>query len=267
MNWPAQHSGCGGAVAYADFGTLRCRLLAGMAGTALLASVPGASAEGLVFTWSGGDTSPGYARPPNWDPIVLDADGNVVETTATLPSEGDWAIVTSGTPTMSNRGWSALGLDLSGGLFTIRSSKQNFSDYTVDMLKLSGTGQLSIGRDEQFGPSAFFTRDTTITGGAASGFGILNATNSISQSGGDVSQLTINTPHYTQSGGTPERRRDHRCLRTDQRRSAVDRRDHRRLGGLHAPARQRDSDCRRRAHGYRQADQVRQRRRGVDERQ
>ena len=123
-----------------------------MAGAALLASAHGASADGLIFTWSGDENGTSYARAGNLDPTVLDADGNVVETTATLPSEGHWAIVTSGTPTMSNRGWSALGLDLSGGLFTIRSSKQHLSDYTVDMLKLSGTGLLRIARRRLWQP-------------------------------------------------------------------------------------------------------------------
>lgn len=175
-----------------------------MAGAAVLASAPGASADGLTFTWSGNENGTSYGRGGNWEVApVLDAEGNVVETTAVVPSEGDWAIVTAGTPTMtSNGGWSTFGLDLSGGQFTVRSSQMAAANFTVDTLLLGGSGLLSIGSEEKYGQSWFAASDAVITGGAASGFGILNASNSISQSGGDVSQLTINTPSYTHSGGT-----------------------------------------------------------------
>ena len=206
FNFPAQRGCRSNDVLHPGLRTsgLRWRLLAGMAGAALLASAPAASAEGLTFTWTGADNGTSYGREGNWEVVpVLDEEGNAVETDAILPSGGDWAIVTAGTPTMSSKGgWSISGLDLSGGQFTVRSSQLASSNFTADTLLLSGTGQLSIGSDEKYGASWFATSNAIITGGAASGFGILNVTKAVTQSDGDVSQLTINTPSYTHSGGT-----------------------------------------------------------------
>lgn len=213
LDFLAQRSCGSNDVVYSDFGIsrFRWRLFAGVAGATLLASAYGASAEGLTFIWTGNENGTSYSRGGNWEVVpVLDAEGNVVETTAVVPSEGDWAIVTAGTPTMtSNGGWTTSGLDLSGGQFIVRSSQMASANFTVDTLQLSGTGLLSIGSEEKYGPSWFAASDAVITGGAASGFGILNVTNAVSQSGRRRQPADDQYAELHAFGRKPERHRHH----------------------------------------------------------
>jgi autotransporter-associated beta strand protein len=208
-------SGCGKRSwlsEFREFSRVRFQslLFLGVAGAALMASANHANADGLTFNWTGAGNGTSFGRAANFS-FGYDADGNPAYDGDGNPVKGppnglDNMTVTSGTPTVSSGTRHILSLDVSGGQFIVRNSTHyGPSAFFVDgMLNLSDSGALTIGADDR-GASVLSVDTMVMTGGIITGVdapGILSITNSLSQSGGDVSQVTINTPSYALLGGT-----------------------------------------------------------------
>jgi len=202
--------------------TTRSTLLLGVAFMALLAGARGASADGLTFDWTGNSNGTSFGVAGNFG-TGYDADGNPAydvdgNPIPGPPSGSDNMNVTSGTPNISSKGRHISSLELSGGEFIVRNSTVGGPStfFVDDTLNLSGTGAIELEGDYR-GPSVLTVNTMNMTGGTVAmydgpgvptdpaqlpGPGMLTVTNSFSQSAGDVSQVTINTPSYYLSGGT-----------------------------------------------------------------
>ena len=202
--------------------TTRSTLLLGVAVVALLAGARAASAEGLTFDWTGNSNGTSFGVAGNFSAgydadgsPAYDADGNPIPGP---PSGSDNMKVTSGTPNISSKGRRISSLELSGGEFIVRNSTVGGPStfFVDDTLNLSGTGAIELEGDYR-GPSVLTVNTMNMTGGTVAmydgpgvptdpaqlaGPGLLAVTTSFSQSAGDVSQVTINTPSYSLSGGT-----------------------------------------------------------------
>ena len=111
---------------------LRSLLLLGSAATALLVGAQSASADDLVFDWTGGENGTSFASAGNWA-AVYDADGNLI---APGPPTGeDDMNVVSGTPNISSKGRHVRSVNLSGGEFIVTAS--NNDPYPVWMMATS----------------------------------------------------------------------------------------------------------------------------------
>jgi autotransporter-associated beta strand protein len=201
----APHKGCRSDIADTGFtvSTLRAWLVASVAGGAVLAGVGASHAAGLTFTWGGSANGTSYASAGNWLPQ------NSINGP---PTNTDSMILTSGTPLVSTLGKHVVNADISGGTLTIQNAAAQLATYYVDgTLHLSGTGTLDI-TTGTYGANVLAAGRVTMDGGSMTGGGTLNVSGAprpalpagpaMTQSGGDIDGLTINTPDYTMSGGT-----------------------------------------------------------------
>jgi len=170
------------------------------------------------------------------DQPVLDDEGNEVwfqgeqevEAGPLLYEEGDVLLpgppdgeqnmlLLSGTPNISSSGRHVHDADLLGGEFLIRTGAIAVipGDFFVDgTLTIDDTGILTIRGDDSRGKNVVTAREVVIDGGTAQGTGILRVTGEnsqthdydptlgLTQTGGLVTELTVETPNYTMSGGT-----------------------------------------------------------------
>jgi len=170
------------------------------------------------------------------DQPVLDDEGNEVwfqgeqelEAGPLLYEEGDVLLpgppdgsqnmlLLSGTPNISSSGRHVHDVDLLGGEFLIRTGSVAVipGDFFVDgTLTIDDTGILTVRGDDSRGQNVVTAREAVIAGGTARGTGILRVTGEnpqthesepgigMTQSGGLVTELTVETPFYEMSGGT-----------------------------------------------------------------
>jgi len=144
------------------------------------------------------------------------------------PPDGEQnMLLSSGTPNISSSGRHVHDVDLLGGEFIIRTgSVATFpGDFFVDgTLTIDGTGTLTVRGEDHRGQNVLTAREVVIDGGTARGTGILRVTGESSQThesetgigttqtGGLVTELTVETPFYDMSGGTLSARVDFATL-------------------------------------------------------
>ena len=134
------------------------------------------------------------------------------------PPDGEQnMLLLSGTPNISSSGRHVHDVDLLGGEFLIRTGTVAVipGDFFVDgTLTIDDTGILTVRGDDSRGQNVLTAREAAIDGGTARGTGILRVTGEnphthesepgigMTQSGGLVTELTVETPFYEMSGGT-----------------------------------------------------------------
>jgi len=133
------------------------------------------------------------------------------------PDGGQNMLLLSGTPNISSSGRHVNDVDLLGGEFLIRTGSVAVipGDFFVDgTLTIDDTGILTIRGDDSRGQNVLTAGEAVIDGGTARGTGILRVTGvnsqthdydptmGLTQTGGLVTELTVETPNYTMSGGT-----------------------------------------------------------------